>query len=86
MQIDGDSMTLPREKHGDRGSAAIGITRWSIFAVLLLTYILVYFHRMAPGVVGEYLMVAFSTSVSMVSGSSISRLRRVSTKSSSRLA
>lgn len=35
--------------------------KWSIFAVLLLTYILVYFHRMAPGVVAEYLMAAFNT-------------------------
>lgn len=35
--------------------------KWSIFSVLLLTYILVYFHRMAPGVVAEYLMAAFHT-------------------------
>lgn len=33
--------------------------RWSIFIVLILTYILVYFHRMAPGVVSEYLMADF---------------------------
>mgnify|MGYP000365617072 CR=1 FL=1 len=33
--------------------------RWSIFMVLILTYILVYFHRMAPGVVAEYLMADF---------------------------
>jgi sugar phosphate permease len=35
--------------------------RWSIFCVLILTYILVYFHRMAPGVVSEYLMAEFQT-------------------------
>lgn len=37
------------------------IAKWSIFAVLLLTYILVYFHRMAPGVISEYLMADFQT-------------------------
>ncbi|MEE4137397.1 MAG: MFS transporter [Desulforhopalus sp.] len=37
------------------------IAKWSIFAILILTYILVYFHRMAPGVVSEYLMSAFHT-------------------------
>ncbi|WP_240910090.1 MFS transporter [Desulfopila sp. IMCC35008] len=36
--------------------------RFTIFCVLILTYILVYFHRMAPGVVSEYLMADFSTS------------------------
>jgi sugar phosphate permease len=35
--------------------------RWSIFAILISTYILVYFHRMAPGVVSEYLMADFQT-------------------------
>lgn len=35
--------------------------RWTIFAILILTYILVYFHRMAPGVVSEYLMADFQT-------------------------
>lgn len=35
------------------------LAKWSIFAILILTYILVYFHRMAPGVVSEYLMGAF---------------------------
>ena len=38
-----------------------GIARWSIFAILILTYILVYFHRMAPGVVSEFLMADFHT-------------------------
>lgn len=33
--------------------------RWAIFLVLILTDILVYFHRMAPGVVSEYLMADF---------------------------
>ena len=37
------------------------VTRWTIFTVLILTYILVYFHRMAPGVVSEYLMADFRT-------------------------
>ncbi|MFH2092834.1 MAG: MFS transporter [Pseudomonadota bacterium] len=35
--------------------------RWSIFSILILTYILVYFHRMAPGVVSDYLMAEFQT-------------------------
>lgn len=35
------------------------VAKWSIFSVLILTYILVYFHRMAPGVVSEYLMGSF---------------------------
>ena len=35
------------------------LARWSIFAILILTYILVYFHRMAPGVVSEFLMAEF---------------------------
>ena len=37
------------------------LARWSIFAILILTYILVYFHRMAPGVVSEFLMADFKT-------------------------
>lgn len=37
------------------------IAKWSIFSILILTYILVYFHRMAPGVVAEDLMAAFQT-------------------------
>ncbi len=41
---------------------SFGFAKWSIFTILLLTYILVYFHRMAPGVVSEYLMGAFHTS------------------------
>jgi sugar phosphate permease len=40
---------------------AYDFAKWSIFSVLILTYILVYFHRMAPGVVSEYLMGAFQT-------------------------
>ncbi|MBU0971153.1 MAG: MFS transporter [Proteobacteria bacterium] len=38
------------------------LARWSIFAILILTYILVYFHRMAPGVVSEFLMADFNIS------------------------
>ncbi|MFK5954198.1 MAG: MFS transporter [Desulfobacterium sp.] len=38
-----------------------GMAKWSIFAILILTYILVYFHRMAPGVVSEFLMAEFHT-------------------------
>ncbi|MEE4239916.1 MAG: MFS transporter [Desulfopila sp.] len=34
--------------------------KWTIFSVLILSYILVYFHRMAPGVVSESLMVEFN--------------------------
>lgn len=35
--------------------------KWVVFSVMILTYILVYFHRMAPGAVSEYLMSAFNT-------------------------
>jgi len=35
--------------------------RWTIFSVLILTYVLVFFHRMAPAVVSEYLMADFKT-------------------------
>ncbi|PIE67645.1 MAG: MFS transporter [Deltaproteobacteria bacterium] len=35
--------------------------RWSIFVIIILTYVLVYFHRMAPGVVSEFLMAEFQT-------------------------
>lgn len=38
---------------------SFSIAKWSIFGVLILTYILVYFHRMAPGVVSQDLMGAF---------------------------
>lgn len=37
-------------------------TRWTIFSILIFTYILVYFHRMAPAVVSEFLMADFNTS------------------------
>lgn len=47
----------------ERSSArSYSFARWSIFSILIMTYILVYFHRMAPGVVSEYLMRAFQTS------------------------
>lgn len=49
--------TAGRSKH----STSFFYAKWSIFTVLILTYILVYFHRMAPGVVSEYLMSAFET-------------------------
>uniref|UniRef100_UPI0035685D80 MFS transporter n=1 Tax=Desulfosarcina sp. TaxID=2027861 RepID=UPI0035685D80 len=35
--------------------------KWLIFGILISTYILVYFHRMAPGVVSEFLMSDFHT-------------------------
>ena len=35
--------------------------KWTIYAVLIATYILVYFHRMAPGVVSDFLMADFQT-------------------------
>lgn len=38
------------------------LIRWLIFFVLILAYITVYFHRMAPGVVAGELMIAFNTS------------------------
>lgn len=44
---------------GSSEAFAFSAAKWSIFAVLILTYILVYFHRMAPGVVSEELMETF---------------------------
>jgi len=36
--------------------------RWTIYAILVLAYMTVFFHRMAPGVVSAELMAAFHTS------------------------
>ena len=36
--------------------------RWTAFTLLVIAYMMVYFHRMAPGVVAADLMQAFSTS------------------------
>ena len=44
---------------GNEGS--FELAKWLVFGVLILTYILVYFHRMAPAVVSEELMAAFQT-------------------------
>lgn len=38
------------------------VARWSIFTILVLTYMLVFFHRMAPAVISADLMKAFNTS------------------------
>jgi sugar phosphate permease len=38
------------------------VARWTIFAILVLTYMLVFFHRMAPAVISADLMQAFNTS------------------------
>jgi sugar phosphate permease len=37
------------------------IVRWSVFTVLVVAYMSVYFHRMAPGVVSGELMASFQT-------------------------
>ncbi|NEX23556.1 MFS transporter [Thiorhodococcus mannitoliphagus] len=36
--------------------------RWTIYAILVLAYMMVFFHRMAPGVVSAELMTSFQTS------------------------
>lgn len=46
--------------------------KWSIFSILILTYILVYFHRMAPGVVSDYLMADFQ-----ITGASLGALSAI---------
>lgn len=43
-------------------TARFELIRWSIFLILIVTYIFVYFHRMAPAVVADDLMAAFGTS------------------------
>jgi sugar phosphate permease len=43
-------------------SVRFELIRWSIFLILILTYIFVYFHRMAPAVVSNDLTAAFGTS------------------------
>ena len=52
-------MSEPAEVFPVDRALSFAIAKWSIFAILILSYILVYFHRMAPGVVSEYLMSAF---------------------------
>jgi sugar phosphate permease len=37
-------------------------TRWTIFTILVVSYMMAFFHRMAPGVVAADLMQAFQTS------------------------
>jgi len=41
--------------------AGFEFTRWSIFLVLVVSYILVYFHRMAPGVIADEIMKSFGS-------------------------
>ena len=36
--------------------------RWTIYTVLIVSYMLVFFHRMAPAAVASELMLAFGTS------------------------
>ena len=43
-------------------SARFNRTRWTVFALLVLSYMGVFFHRMAPGVVSGDLMQSFATS------------------------
>jgi sugar phosphate permease len=43
-------------------AARFNRTRWTVFGLLVLSYIGVFFHRMAPGVVASDLMQAFATS------------------------
>ncbi len=38
------------------------IVRWSIYSILVLTYMLAFFHRMAPAVISADLMKSFNTS------------------------
>jgi sugar phosphate permease len=38
------------------------VVRWSIYTILILTYMLAFFHRMAPAVISADLMRAFNTS------------------------
>ena len=38
------------------------VARWSIFLVLMLSYLLVYFHRIAPGVMSQRIATAARTS------------------------
>lgn len=38
------------------------LARWTIYSILVVTYMLVFFHRMAPAVISADLMAAFKTS------------------------
>ena len=38
------------------------LARWTIYSILVVTYMLVFFHRMAPAVISADLMAAFQTS------------------------
>lgn len=47
---------------------SFSIAKWSIFGVFILSYILVYFHRMAPGVVSQDLIDAAATTPPAIDG------------------
>lgn len=56
-----NSMSAQSSQQQIAANGRYSLVKWSIFGVLILSYILVYFHRMAPGVVAENLMAAFQT-------------------------
>lgn len=43
----------------EQGNTGFNVARWMIFSILTATYILVYFHRMAPAVAADFLMADF---------------------------
>ena len=54
---------MEKQMVGDRALPKLQFetAKWSLFTILIATYVLVYFHRMAPGVVSEFLMSDFQT-------------------------
>lgn len=47
------------QAHSDYDLSRFVLARWTIFSILILTYMLVFFHRMAPAVVAADLMRTF---------------------------
>ena len=41
--------------------AAFNALRWRVYLILVVSYMLVFFHRMAPAAVASDLMLAFQT-------------------------
>ncbi len=52
-------MKQPETKDREQNRFKFETARWSIFGLFILAYVLVYFHRMAPGMLRDELMAAF---------------------------
>ncbi|WNG35406.1 MFS transporter [Archangium violaceum] len=63
--LEGSNAPLTRRAGSEaRNERRFELFRWSIYAILALAYVWVYFHRMAPAVVSAELMSTFGTTAS----------------------